>query len=133
MRVFSAQTSASLTTNASSPTPIPGLTITLPAGMQMGNQWPSALVILNVPNPYATGTNYPGGWFGLSVDGKNLPAYATFTYESQTPQSTGRAPTTLVVAIPLTGNEQKVEAMWYGIRGSTVHIDSACTLTTVSD
>src|SRR5262245_46398656 len=96
MTVYYAQTPASLSTNATKPTPIPGLIMTLPPGMPMNNTWPTALVILNVPNPYATGNNYPGGWFGISVDGTNLPAVASFTYDAQTPGSYVRKPTTLV-------------------------------------
>ena len=36
-----------------------GLTLTIPEGVGI-----QAIVILNVPNPYATGNNYPGGNLG---------------------------------------------------------------------
>jgi mannose-binding lectin len=42
--------------------------------------------------------------------------------------STGRIPTTLVVGVPLGIKSQTVTAMWFGVRGSTVHIDSPSTL-----
>jgi hypothetical protein len=48
--------------------------------------------------------------------------------------NTGRIPTTLVVGVPLvqTGS-QTVQAGWYGVRGSTVIIDSPATLTAILD
>jgi hypothetical protein len=45
-----------------------------------------------------------------------------------TPQSFGRMPTTLVVAVQLTSKQQIVQGMWQNVRGSTVHIDSPSTL-----
>jgi mannose-binding lectin len=117
------QTSGNHQTNAPSYTPIPGLALTLPPGVQT-----EAIVILNVPNPYANGNNYPGGNFGIAVDGKVLPMVAIFTYDSPQPQSSGRRPTTLVVGVPLAQKAQKIEAMWSGIRGATVFIDTPASL-----
>ncbi len=114
MLIF-AQTTGTQTTNSGNWTAIPGLAITLPRGVA-----DSVLLILNVPNPYATGNDYPGGNFGLQVDGTVQSAFAAFTYNEQVPPSTGRIPTTL-----------RVVAVWNGIRGSTVHIDSPPTLTAV--
>jgi len=54
-----AQSSGTHSTNSSTLVPIPGLSITVPEGVGI-----SALIILNVPNPYATGIDYPGGTFG---------------------------------------------------------------------
>ncbi len=123
MPTYYAQTSGSQTTNATSPVPMPGLSFQIPEGVD-----DNAIVTLNVPNPYAQGNNYPGGWFGISVNGNVLPAYATFTYGIQNPPSTNRMPTTLVVSVPLTGAAQTVQAVWQGIRGSTVIIDSPASL-----
>jgi hypothetical protein len=123
MGIIYVQTSGSLQTNAANFTPIPGLSLTLPEGDDM-----SALVILNVPNPYAQGTNFPGGTFGVAVNGTVSPVTATFTYNEQQPASTGRIPTTLVVNVPLVIGEQTVEAMWFGVRGSTVILDSPASL-----
>jgi hypothetical protein len=92
-----AQTSGTLTTNSDSFVPIPGLTFSIPEGV--GD---TALVILNLPMPYATGNNYPGGTLGISVNGTVSPVVASFTYNEQNPASTGRIPTTLVVSVPLT-------------------------------
>ena len=91
-----AQSSGQQSTNSGSWTPIPGLAITLPRGV--GD---SALLILNIPNPYAQGTNIPGGNFGLQVNGEVLSVFACFTYNEESPPSTGRVPTTLSVVTPL--------------------------------
>jgi hypothetical protein len=120
MTVYYAQTSGVHQTTASSPTPIPGLTVKIPAGV--GDQ---ILVILNIPNPYAEGNDSPGGWFGIAVDGTIQPAYAQIT---TTWNTTGRMPTTLVIAVELKPEPQKIEGMWQSIRGSTVIIDSPATL-----
>jgi hypothetical protein len=58
-----AQTSGNQSTNSGSFVPIPGLSLTIPEGVGT-----AALVILNLPRPYATGNNNPGGNFGVSVD-----------------------------------------------------------------
>ncbi|HEV3183230.1 MAG TPA: hypothetical protein VGZ49_00025 [Xanthobacteraceae bacterium] len=121
--ILYAQTTGTHTTNSASWTAIPGLTFTLPEGVK-----DAVLVILNVPNPYASGTNFPGGTFGISVDGTVQAPTATFTYSMDTPQSFGRMPTTLVVAVQLTSKQQIVQGMWQNVRGSTVHIDSPSTL-----
>jgi hypothetical protein len=123
-----AQTSGLQQTNSGTFVPIPGLTITLPEGVNT-----TALVILNVPNPYAKGNNFPGGTFGISVNGAVSPVQAVFTYNEQVPQSTGRIPTTLVVGVPLTQQKggQTVQAVWFGVRGSTVIIDTPSTLSAV--
>jgi hypothetical protein len=124
-----AQTSGTLTTNSDSFVPIPGLTFSIPEGV--GD---TALVILNLPMPYATGNNYPGGTLGISVNGTVSPVVASFTYNEQNPASTGRIPTTLVVSVPLTqAGAQTIQAVWYGVRGSTVIIDSPATLSAVFD
>jgi hypothetical protein len=122
-----AQTSGTLTTNSASYTPIPGLSLVLDLGVDV-----TALVILNVPNPYATGNNTPGGNFGITVDGQLSPVYASFTYNETVPPSTGRIPTTLVIGVPLSMNPQTVQAVWSGVRGSTVIIDSPATLSVVT-
>jgi mannose-binding lectin len=118
-----AQSSGSQSTNSASFVEIPGLSITIPEGVGT-----MALVFLNVPLPYATGNNYPGGTFGISINGTVSPVQAGFTYNEQNPGSTGRIPTTLIVGVPLINAQQTILGMWYGVRGSTVHIDSPATL-----
>ena len=63
------------------------------------------------------------------MNGKVSAVVASFTYNEQKPQSYGRIPTTLVVGVPLTLSKQTVEAVWYGVRGSTVKLNSPATLT----
>jgi hypothetical protein len=125
--IIGAQTSGNQSTNSGSWTPIPGLAIKLPEGVS-----DSALLILNVPNPYAQGNDFPGGNFGLQVNGQVQPVFATFTYNEQVPTSTGRIPTTLCAVVPLSASGAlAVVAVWSGVRGSTVNIDSPATLTAV--
>ena len=115
-------------TNLASWTPMTDLTFTIPEGVDE-----TAIIILNVPMPYATGNNNPGGNFGISVDGTVSPVVASFTYIEDQPPSTGRVPTTLVVGIPLGIDPQVIQAVWSGVRGSTVIIDTPATLTAIMD
>jgi hypothetical protein len=115
-------------TNATTWASMTGLTLTIPEGVGE-----TAIVILNVPMPYAKGNNNPGGTFGISVNGTVSPVAASFTYNELQPSSTGRVPTTLIVGIPLGNSAQTIQAVWYGVRGSTVIIDSPATLTAIMD
>jgi mannose-binding lectin len=123
-----AQTSGEHSTNSSSFVPIPGLSLSIPEGVGA-----AALVILNLPNPYAQGNDNPGGTLGISVNGKISPVVASFTYNEKVPPSTGRMPTTLVVSVPLTTHPQTVAAVWQGVRGSKVIIDTPATLSIILD
>jgi mannose-binding lectin len=118
-----AQSSGTHQTSSSSFEAIPGLSITLPEGVGT-----MALVFLNVPMPYATGNNNPGGQFGISINGAMSPVQAGFTYNEQQPQSYGRIPTTLIVGVPLIIAQQTIVGMWQNVRGSTVIIDTPATL-----
>lgn len=125
--IISAQSSGSQSTNNSAWTAIPGLSVKI-----SGATGDTVLLILNVPNPYATGNNLPGGNFGIQVNGTLQPATATFTYNEQNPPSTGRIPTTLCVPFLVNSqNPSVVTAVWSNVRGSTVHIDSPATLSAV--
>jgi hypothetical protein len=79
-----------------------------------------ALVILNVPSACAVGESGfgTGGRFGVSVDGVTLPAFAEFT--NQAVGKSDRTPVTLVVAVPLTANLQKIEGLYRAMPGATV-------------
>jgi mannose-binding lectin len=126
MAILYAQTTGSQQTNSGNFTPIPGLNLTLPEGVNV-----LAIVTLNLPNPYAEGNDFPGATLGISVNGTVLPVMASFTYGVQAPVSFNRMPTTLVVGVPLTSKAQPIQAMWSGVRGSTVIIDSPATLSAV--
>jgi hypothetical protein len=119
------QTSGNHQTNSANFTPIPGLTLTLPKGART-----EAIIILNVPNPYLMGKGKPtdslGAVFGIAVDGKAPSVIASFTYRQA--DYSRRVPTTLVAGVALTAKAQKIEAMWAGVRGATVHIDSPSSL-----
>jgi hypothetical protein len=121
-----AQTSGNLSTHSGSLVAIPGLSFQLPEG-----SGDIVIVTLNLPNPYAQGNNYPGGLFAIAVNGKQQAPVASFTYGIQNPPSTNRMPTTLMVGVPLTMTQQTVTAMWCGVRGSTVILDSPATLSGV--
>ena len=120
------QTSGTHSTNSASFVPIPGLRIALPQGVNT-----LALIILNLPLPFAQGSNFPGGNVGISIDGAVSPVVGGFTYSEQVPPLNGRVPTTLVVGVPLTIRWQIIEAVWSGVRGSTVTIDSPATLSAI--
>jgi len=123
-----AQTSGTQSTNSATFVPIPGLSLTIPEGVGT-----SALVILNLPMPYAEGNDYPGGTFGITVNGTASSVVASFTYNDQQPQTYGRVPTTLIVSVPLANAPQTIAGVWYGVRGSTVIIDSPATLSALLD
>ncbi|MGY3487594.1 hypothetical protein ACVW1C_005477 [Bradyrhizobium sp. USDA 4011] len=120
-----AQTSGTLSTTSATFTAMQGLSLTIPEGVGT-----TAIITLNVPNPYATGNDIPGGMFGITVNGAVSPVVASFTY-NETPSSFGRIPTTLVVGIPLGNSAQTIQAVWAGVRGSTVIIDSPASLSAV--
>jgi mannose-binding lectin len=118
-----AQTSGEHSTSSGSFVPIPGLSLTLPPGVGV-----TAIIILNLPLPYAKGSDFPGGNVGISINGKMSPVVGGFTYNEKVPQSTGRIPTTLVVGVTLVDHPQTIMGMWSGVRGSTVIIDTPATL-----
>lgn len=93
-----------------------------------------ALVILDVPNPYAIGNDYPGSYFAIKVNGAvdaTLPV-ACFTYSIKAlPGSAGRCPTTLVARIKLGKTPIAVQAVWKSVRQSTVIVDTPCSLSAI--
>jgi hypothetical protein len=126
--IISAQTNGNFSTSSGSWTPIPGLVVTVP---EIAGE--AVLFVLNVPNPYASGDNYPGGNFGIHFNGEMQGPFAAFTYGEKAPSTPGRVPTTLYVAATNMSGKgpTTVTAMWSSIRNSTVHIDSPATLTMI--
>lgn len=104
------------TTTATTPVPIPGLSLDIFAGV--GEQ---AVIILNAPQASATATggNNPGGTFFLSVDGTRLSPSLRFGGSPQSPNG-AHVPCTLVGAVPLKPKPQKVQAEYYAERSATV-------------
>lgn len=108
---------------------IPGLSFQLPAASPTIGH---ALVILNVPQPYAVGSNYPGLDFAIEVGSSgNIVANGGFTYIDKQPESFARQPTTLVVRVNLGKRQQVVNAKWRTVRVSTGHIDSFASLSAI--
>lgn len=108
-----------------------GLALTLPPA---NSDAKVALVILNVPNPYAIGNNYPGANFSINVTGSfaGTVPIACFTYSTQSlPNSSGRMPTTLVARIPLVKGTLALQAVWQSVRQSTVIVDTPCSLSAI--
>ncbi len=125
---FYVQTSGTQSTSSESLVPIPGLSLTIPEGVDA-----TAIIILNVPFAFATGDNNPGGSFGITVNGALASVIGGFTYNDQVPASSGRVPTTVVVGVPLINQAQTIQAVWSGVRGGAVVIDTPATLTAIMD
>ncbi|HTO62540.1 MAG TPA: hypothetical protein VMM15_14925 [Bradyrhizobium sp.] len=123
--ILYAQSSGEHYTDSGVLVPIPGLSVTFTQGVI------GAVVtaILNLPLPYAIGTDFPGGKVGISVNGAIAPVPGGFTYNEQNPPVPGRIPTTLVVSVPLPDKLTFIMGMWSGVRGSRIIIDSPATLT----
>jgi hypothetical protein len=115
---------------------IAGLSLTLPAESADEK---FALVILNVPNPYAKGNNYPGCNFTIRLNGQidnNVPIACFTSYnkvaDPATAISSGRVPTTLVARIQLaTGKKTVIQGAWQSIRGATAVVDTPSTISAV--
>ena len=126
--ILYAQSSGAGQTDSAAFTPMPGLQITLPA---VAGKSHYALVMLDVPNPFATGNNFPGGTFGISVNGTVQPIIGVFTSDSQIPQSAGRKPVTVILRVPLTSSTQTVTGVWQNVRGSSVRFDTPNSLSAI--
>lgn len=126
-RIFYAQTKGELSTNSATAVDLPGLAVTIPGWTFRSNE---ALVTVNIPNPYATGQDFPGGIFQVAVNGIIQDYLACFTYSNKTPESFGRVPVTLVTKVSLPQSDQSatIQVKWYGVRGSTVKLDSPASL-----
>ena len=64
-----------------------GLSITIPEGVGT-----MAIVTLNVPFPFATGNDNPGGTFGISINGVTSTVIAGFTYNEKDPPASWARP-----------------------------------------
>lgn len=128
-QILYAETAGQLQTVASTWTSIAGLEFTLPSA-SLGQT--SALITLNLPNPYAKGSDNPGAYIGISVNGAVLVPVGCFTSEEKAPQSSGRSPVTLVIMVKLLqNNTQQIKGVWQSVRNSTVIIDTPSTLSAI--
>ena len=105
-----------------------GLQLVLPPKR---NGQTEALIMLNVPMPYAEGNNFPGITFGLAYNGMNV-ASGGFTYSQRTPESFARQPVTLIAKVDLVNGENStVQAQWQNVRDSIGRIDSFASLSAI--
>ncbi len=128
------ETTGQLQTTGSGFVPITGLEFTLPCAVPATpSQVIAAVVTLDVPNPYATGTDTPGGCFAVFVNDQMINVPACFTYDATIPEHFGRKPTTLVVKInlPTSGPPLTIKGEWQALRGSVVNMDTTSTLSAV--
>jgi mannose-binding lectin len=127
--ILFAETAGTMSTAAGMWTPIPSLQFELPPSTDGQTR---ALITLCLPNPYASGDDFPGGLVGISVNGAVLVPIGGFTAESKRPESFGRKPVTLVVRVRLlAADPQAVSAVWQAVRSSTVVIDTPASLSAV--
>jgi len=125
-----AQTTAALKTTSSTPVPIAGLTITLPAETGVEKE---AVITLNMPNLFLEGTpvgGTRGGEVSVFVDG-TLVAAGQISDDNTMPPGDGRKPTTIVVKVPLHSSQQTVAAKWNAVRNSTVQTDTFASLSAI--
>lgn len=85
-QILSTQISTAPQLTSSQYVNIPGLFLTLPPKSATQTY---ALIILNVPAPYASGSNFPGVTFAINVMG-SLVAEGGFTYSQKTERSAER-------------------------------------------
>jgi mannose-binding lectin len=106
---------------------IPGLKLEIPPHASATH----ALLIFNMPQPYAEGTDFPGGVFRLLCD-DTLLVEGCFTYSEKAPASSGRMPLTLTAKVNLSaGIQHRAEVHWAGIRGSKVHLGGSASLAAI--
>jgi len=88
---------------------------------------------LNMPNLFLGGNPSGGTRAGevfIFVDGVSVAA-GQISDDSTDPSGDGRKPLTIVVKVPLRPSTQKVEAMWNGVRSSTILTDTFASLSAI--
>ncbi|TDA47314.1 fucose-binding lectin II [Burkholderia pyrrocinia] len=131
MPIFSASINSAPVVTSETYVDIPGLHIDL-AKEQANIRDGKLLVTLNVPTPYATGNNYPGIYFAIATD-KGVVADGCFTHSTKAPETSGRMPFTLVVAIDVGSDVTFVKGQWKSVRGSAMHIDSYASISAIGN
>jgi hypothetical protein len=123
--IYYVEMAGTLSTGANDFVPMPKFQLKLPSGT--GN----VLLTLNVPNPYASGNDYPGGYFGIWIDDVLQGPVGCFTYDVVATGAGSRIPVTVVFYFKLDGSTHIVQPVWKGVRESTVYIDSPVSLSAV--
>jgi hypothetical protein len=107
---------------------IDGLKLTLPPA---SSKLRSALILLNVPMPYAEGSESPEIIFNIDCDGRSV-ARRGFGSDDGILPLMKREPFTLVVEVPLrNGAESLVHAQWAGVHGSRGRINSFASISAI--
>lgn len=107
-------------------TDIPGLVLTFKTPLVA-----TLALFFNLPQPYATGNNFPGGEFRFLYD-KQPKLSGCFTYSKAQPESFARMPLTLIATIDVTPVVMhQVSVQWRGVRGSTVHLGGSASLNAI--
>lgn len=112
------------TTKSGSYVDIEGLNFSLPPAAAGFN---SALVTLNVPQPFAEGGTSNGIEYQIDVNGASKVKGAWTNGTSQN----GRSPFTMVALIPLTAIAQSVKAQWLAVRNGTAHLGGSASMSAV--
>jgi hypothetical protein len=87
----------------------------------------AALVTLNVPQPYVQGGVSNGISYQLAVEDTPLVFGAWSNQQSQD----GRSPFTMQTVVPLTGQEQFLQALWAAGGGSRAHLGGNASLAAI--
>ena len=125
--VLSAQLDSPSKTTSNKFQNIKPLSLTLPCGNAIRK---FALVILNVPKPYAKGNNNPGVAFRITANGEEMGT-GEFTYDSKKPEHFGRHPFTLIVRVELASSPTEVNAQWASVRDSECHIGGFASISAI--
>ncbi|WP_233980796.1 hypothetical protein [Pectobacterium versatile] len=130
MSIFFQSINSKFNTSSDSWENIPGLSLSLKDLARSGSK--EALVTLTVPSPYATGNNNPGIDFAITING-NILSFGSVSYSDKHPASPGRIPFSIQIFVDLQNHGQSgtIQAQWKSVRGSTVHIDSPCSISAV--
>lgn len=109
---------------------IDGLKLTLPPA---SSKLHSALILLNVPMPYAEGSDSPEIIFNIDCNGRSIARRGFGSDDGILPlMNMKKEPFTLVVKVPLrNGAESLVHAQWAGVHGSKGRINSFASISAI--
>ena len=131
-----ASTTTAEATNSQTAVPITPLVFTLPVAN--GTDHNFAIVTLDMPNLYLSGTPTSGALAGevsLVLSGVTTVASgqisADLTGSGKDGGSTGRKPMMIVVKIPLTTVTQSLQAEWNGVNGATIKSDTFASMSAI--
>jgi hypothetical protein len=123
-------TTSAQSTSEQSFVPVEGLSFDLPAATAAHK---FAIVTLNMPNLYLSGTpsGTLGGEVGVLLSGTTQVATGQITADTSGILEEGRKPLTIVVKISLLSGVQSVQAVWTGVRNSTINTDTFSSMSAI--